>query len=117
MDMQRPEIYHYVFELFGVHTSLLEDVSHLRNFAQNLTRAADLPVVSEHQHFFEPIGITLVLVLASSHLSIHTWPENNYLHLDLLTCKSLPENFNIREICSDFFGPVQIDELEIKYAE
>lgn len=43
-------------------------------------------------HKFEPQGITGIVLLAESHISIHTWPEENYVALDIYTCgdKSLP---------------------------
>jgi len=44
-------------------------------------------------HKFEPQGITGVILLEESHISIHTWPEKNFVAVDIYTCgdKSMPE--------------------------
>ncbi len=35
---------------------------------------------------FSPYGVTALVLLAESHISIHTWPENGYLAVDVFTC-------------------------------
>jgi S-adenosylmethionine decarboxylase len=47
----------------------------------------------EVTHKFEPIGVTALALLAESHLSIHTWPEDGYAAVDAFTCgdKAQPE--------------------------
>ena len=44
-------------------------------------------------HKFEPQGITGVILLEESHISIHTWPEKNFVAVDIYTCgdKAMPE--------------------------
>lgn len=37
-------------------------------------------------HKFHPVGVTAVVMIAESHLSIHTWPEHGYAALDIFTC-------------------------------
>jgi S-adenosylmethionine decarboxylase len=48
--------------------------------------AAGATVLSAHLHPFVGGGITGVLLLAESHISIHTWPEHDYAALDLFMC-------------------------------
>lgn len=43
-------------------------------------------MLSRHHHAFEPQGVTAVVVLAESHVSIHTWPEWGGATLDAYTC-------------------------------
>ena len=41
---------------------------------------------------FDPVGVTGILMIAESHFSIHTWPEDHYAAFDILTCgKMYPE--------------------------
>jgi len=47
---------------------------------------AGATVLSAHFHPFEGGGITGVLLLAESHITIHTWPEHDYAALDLFMC-------------------------------
>ena len=46
--------------------------------------------VLDASHVVFPNGaITLVLILAESHLSIHTWPEENLIAVDLFSCGAI----------------------------
>ena len=49
-------------------------------------KAAGLTVIGQHFHSFSPHGVTGVVVLAESHISIHTWPELGFGALDLFAC-------------------------------
>lgn len=48
--------------------------------------AAGATVLSAHFHPFDGGGITGVLLLSESHITVHTWPERNYAALDLFMC-------------------------------
>lgn len=37
-------------------------------------------------HEFNPVGVTAVLLLSESHISIHSWPEHKYVAVDVFTC-------------------------------
>lgn len=69
----------------------LESLSNSLDFVENLGKAIidglELTVVKKIDNKFEPIGRTLVYILSESHLAIHTWPEYNTLHVDLVSCK------------------------------
>lgn len=49
-------------------------------------KEAGATVLSHHFHPFEGGGVSGVVVLAESHQSIHTWPERNYVALDMFVC-------------------------------
>lgn len=51
-----------------------------------------LHVVGQSFYHFEPQGLTFVLLLAESHLSIHTWPENGNVAFDIYTCNYQNDN-------------------------
>ena len=57
-----------------------------------------LNVISSVNHEFFPIGFTLVVLLQESHLSIHTFPENNEAHLDLFTCGDYDPEFILTDL-------------------
>ena len=77
---------HILFTLKGCPYELLDDESHIRAM---LTAAADLSrsqLLSLASHKFDPHGVTAVALLADSHISIHTWPENGQAVCDVFTC-------------------------------
>ena len=51
-----------------------------------------LNVIKEVAHQFQPYGLTHVYILSESHFSLHTYPEHNYLSMDLYICN---ESFDI----------------------
>jgi S-adenosylmethionine decarboxylase len=49
--------------------------------------AAGATILHSHMHYFSPNGgVSGVVVLAESHISIHTWPERDYAAIDLFMC-------------------------------
>lgn len=77
---------HGLFVLNNVDPEYLKDVDVVRTKLWRVAKECDLNVVSESGHQFEPHGVTYVLVLAESHLSIHSYPEYGRAYLDLFTC-------------------------------
>jgi len=65
-------------------------------------------------HKFSPQGITGVILLAESHIAIHTWPEINYVAIDIFTCgeKAIPKR--ALEYFKKAFKPKKVDVKEIK---
>jgi len=52
-------------------------------------------VLGDRFHRFEPQGVSGIIFVAESHLSIHTWPEHGYAAVDLFTCG---ESFRFEEV-------------------
>ncbi|MCD6662663.1 MAG: adenosylmethionine decarboxylase [Comamonas sp.] len=71
----------------------MHDASYLENFCKESVAAAGLTAVGSLFHAFgENGGVTGVIVLAESHLSIHTWPESGYVTLDVYVCNYTENN-------------------------
>jgi len=73
-------------EYHGCAPALLNDVEHVRRSMVAAARATGATVVGELFHHFSPHGVSGVVVIAESHLAIHTWPEYGYAAVDLFTC-------------------------------
>ncbi len=82
MDSTR---HHYAFR-FRADQELLND----RQFAIETIVAEAIrggaTVLHEWSYQFEPHGVTAIAALAESHISIHTWPEEERAELDVFTC-------------------------------
>ena len=77
---------HLLAEYRGCDRELLDDITRVESL---LRRAADLAgatIVAAVFHPFSPQGVTGVVVVEESHLSIHTWPEHGYAAVDFYTC-------------------------------
>lgn len=51
-------------------------------------REVGATIVGQSFHRFSPQGVTGVLAIAESHISIHTWPEYGYAAADIFTCST-----------------------------
>lgn len=86
---------HLIGDLYGCvcDSQLMLDAAHLEEFCKNQVAAAGLTSVGSLFHSFgEGGGVTGVVVLAESHLSIHTWPEAGYVTLDVYVCNYSTNN-------------------------
>ena len=77
---------HYLLELYKCDYEKLNDESFLRCALNKAAKLANAKVLNLVSNKFEPHGVTAIALLAESHLSIHTWPEENYSAVDIFTC-------------------------------
>ena len=77
---------HVVAEFIDCNPARLENEGFLKRHAASACRQAGATVLGVHSHKFEPQGATVLVLLAESHLSIHTWPEYAYAAVDVFTC-------------------------------
>ncbi len=77
---------HILVEYYGCDVNLLNKASALKEILEDAARAARATIVESFVHQFSPFGVSGVVVIAESHLTIHTWPEYGYAAVDLFTC-------------------------------
>jgi S-adenosylmethionine decarboxylase len=77
---------HIVCELSGCHPALLSDITGIAAMMNAAATAAGATIMESAFHRFEPQGVSGTVILAESHLSIHTWPEMGYAAMDFYTC-------------------------------
>lgn len=77
---------HILLDLRGCDGAALSDVAAIRAAMLDAATAAGATIISEHFHAFSPIGVSGVVIIAESHLSIHTWPEHGFAAVDIFTC-------------------------------
>ena len=77
---------HLLLELYRCDYEKLNDESFLRCSLNRAAKLANATVLNLISNKFEPQGVTAIVLLAESHISIHTWPESNYSAIDIFTC-------------------------------
>ncbi|HEY6450350.1 MAG TPA: adenosylmethionine decarboxylase, partial [Candidatus Cybelea sp.] len=65
---------------------LLSDITGIAAMMNAAAKAAGATIMESAFHRFEPQGVSGTVILAESHLSIHTWPEMGYAAMDFYTC-------------------------------
>ncbi len=81
---------HGLLDLYGCPSALLRDEGYLKQALSDAASAAGAHILGGHFHTFGGQGgVTGVLLLAESHLSIHTWPEHGFAAVDVFLCGAL----------------------------
>lgn len=81
---------HLLIEYHGCDAAILNDVPRIESLMLRAALAAGATVVTSTFHPFAPQGVSGVVVVKESHLSIHTWPEYGYAAVDIYTCGDCP---------------------------
>lgn len=77
---------HILVEFYGCNPEKLKNTKVLQKEFENAADMSGATVVDSTFHTFSPYGVSGVVVIAESHLTIHTWPEYGYAAVDLFTC-------------------------------
>lgn len=79
--------YHLILDLEGCHSRRLDSRDAMLGLCTDVARILGAEVVSKGVHRFSPRGVTAFVVIAESHISVHTWPEAGKAFLDIFCCK------------------------------
>lgn len=90
-----------------------ESLFFVKKLAKSIINELKLKVVKEDYYQFKPIGITYCLILSQSHLIIHTYPENQLIHIDLVACIEIDKR-NFKMALKRFFGNQAFLSVKIK---
>lgn len=77
---------HYLAEFAGCPADQISRVEHVESGFLDILRRHGASILGHTSHQFEPFGATVVVLLAESHASLHTWPENSAVCIDIFTC-------------------------------
>ena len=77
---------HLLVELRDCNPAILKNLEEVRDALVSAAKEAKATIVDISFHEFNPFGISGMVVIAESHLSIHTWPEYGYAAVDIFTC-------------------------------
>ena len=82
---------HSLLDLYGCDRAVLRDEGRLEEILTAAAQAAQATVLDSRFHTFGGAGgVTGVLLLAESHISIHTWPEYGFAAVDIFLCGRMP---------------------------
>lgn len=77
---------HLLLELFDCDPDAITNLEAVKSALVEAAKRAQATIVDVVFHEFNPFGISGVVVIAESHLSIHTWPEYRYAAVDIFSC-------------------------------
>ncbi len=92
---------HLIIDLHNANN--LNDMAVMKKAIHEIVEKTNTTLLFENFHHFQPSGITGIACLAESHISVHTWPEDNFAAFDVFMCgKAQPELAN--DILRYYFG-------------
>jgi len=106
---------HVILELKDCNRERLSDLEFLRVNLLAAAEEAGATILGDSFHHFEPYGgVSGVVIIAESHLSIHTWPEYGYAAVDIFTCGHSLRPDKAADLLIDKLQPESTSILEIK---
>ena len=104
---------HLLVELFSCDEEVLDNLEKIEAFMMVAARVSGATIVESVFHRFQPHGISGVVVIAESHLAIHTWPEHGYAAVDFFTCGADVDYWTAHDFLKEAFaaGDSEVREL------
>lgn len=77
---------HLILDIWDAAPTSLSDLEYVKSTLLDATRKAGATIIGYKFHRFQPAGISGIVLIAESHISIHTWPDKGYASVDIYTC-------------------------------
>lgn len=105
---------HIVADLYGTKQELIAKKEKVREVMESAVRFAGMKKIKSYYKQFKPWGVTGIVLISESHISIHTWPEYNLVNLDIFSCgekKKVEKAFEffLRRFKPKYYKKIEID--------
>lgn len=85
----------------------IKNVEDVAQILRQVVTTSGLSKVAEVFHQFRPYGVTGTIVLAESHINVHTWPEKNLVTYDICTCGGSEKSYKTLAALFHQFSPIK----------
>lgn len=105
MITHQPSGVHLLADMSGIEPGVLSDCAKIEHLLRAAATAAGAQVLHSHFHSFGAgLGVTGVVLLAESHITIHTWPEHGFAAADIFMCGASQPHLAL-EVIEDALQP------------
>jgi S-adenosylmethionine decarboxylase len=105
---------HLLLELYDCSSEALNSLESVKQAMVEAAKRAEATIIDVVFHEFNPFGISGVVVIAESHLSIHTWPEHRYAAVDIFSCGETLKPAEAANYLVEQFGASRASCVEVK---
>ncbi len=105
---------HILAEYYDCDCEVLDNSNEIERHLNNAAQAAGATIVQSAFHQFNPMGVSGVVVIAESHLTIHTWPEHGYAAVDIFTCGDTVDPWRAFEHLKQELKSTHFSTMEMK---
>lgn len=104
---------HYIVEASLCDPSVIGDVEKMQSIVVEAANRARAKIWAISFHRFPPNGVSGVVVISESHISVHTWPEVGYTALDIYTCGREAKPEDAVDFIVEAIGAEQVHVTEL----
>jgi S-adenosylmethionine decarboxylase proenzyme len=101
-------------EFYVCDPEVLNDRAQIRDIMLKGVRRSSATIVDHSFHNFSPHGVSGVIVIAESHVTIHTWPEYGYAAVDIFTCGAEIDPWIIQSYLERHLRAGNVSTMELK---
>ncbi|MDP4145694.1 MAG: adenosylmethionine decarboxylase [Bacillota bacterium] len=105
---------HILAEIYGCDQSLLNDKDEIEKIMVESALKAGAEVREVTFHKFSPQGVSGVVIISESHLTIHTWPELGYAAVDVFTCGDRINPWDACNYMTEYLKATSMTASEVK---
>ena len=105
---------HLLLELFDCELDAINNLESVKGALIEAAKRAQATIVDVVFHEFNPFGVSGVVVIAESHLSIHTWPEYRYCAVDVFSCGDILQPEIAVTYLVEAFGAARTSVVEMQ---
>jgi S-adenosylmethionine decarboxylase len=104
---------HYLVDLHGCDVALIGAVKPTEEALLSAATRCGSTIIEYHFHQFSPHGVSGVILIAESHISVHTWPENGFVAVDIFTSGQRMKPEVAIQILEEGFSADRVDVMKV----
>ena len=104
---------HVIVELWGCNPQLLDNLEMMKKLMMDAAIKAGADIREVTFHKLNPLGISGVVVISESHITIHTFPQHGYASIDVYTCGDILDPNVAAKAIADYLEAETMDSVEI----
>lgn len=105
---------HILAEIYGCSHEMLNDKDYIEKTMVDSALKAGAEIREVAFHKFSPQGVSGVVIISESHLTIHTWPELGYAAVDVFTCGDRINPWDACNYLTDSLNAKNMTATEVK---
>jgi S-adenosylmethionine decarboxylase proenzyme len=97
--------FHFIGEMRFENQEILMDNDRILKLLLNSLDNVDLKVIDIFNHDYHPFGYSAIIILETSHVAVHTWPEHGYITFDIFICDEFEKGIEVIKILNKQLSP------------
>ncbi|GKV70055.1 S-adenosylmethionine decarboxylase proenzyme [Sporosarcina sp. NCCP-2716] len=104
---------HVLIEYYGCPSEIIENNKVIEQFMKEAADYSGATIVESVFHHFNPYGVSGAVIIAESHLTIHTWPEYGFASVDVYTCGDSVSPWKAAEYLEEKLQATKTESFEV----